>query len=97
MQQPQEQETISPRSVKVSQKLLKGLTPEEQQKFEGAYKRAKTVLNRQHEYFSKEVDKALMQLDNPTGFETPNWQYKVAWIGGYRTAMRIAQEMTRTK
>ena len=91
-----QQEQVSSPS-KVSQRLLKGMTPEEQKKFTGSYMRAKTVLKRIHEYASKESTKSGLALDNPANFESPNWQYMIAWHGGYRTAMRIMQDVTRTK
>jgi hypothetical protein len=73
------------------------MTEEDKKKFEGSYMRAKTVLNKINEYAGRQVELTTHAIDTPTGFETPNWQYLVAWQSGYRTAMRITQDLTRTK
>lgn len=80
-----------------SERLLKGMTPEERDKFINAYKRAKTVLNKINQYASNEVRRQGELIDSPKGFETPNWQYLQAWYAGYRQAMRIMADVTRTK
>lgn len=81
----------------VSQRLLKGLSKEEQDRYEKSYRRAKTVLKRINEYAGEEYKKKGFQMETPTSFDTPNWQYLVAWWSGYRYAMRVTQEITRTK
>lgn len=95
MQDKPNQETIS-RQSKVPEKLMQGMTPEQRKEFEGSYMRAKKVLKRLNEYGSKEATKSALALDNPANFENANWQYLMAWQGGYRTAMRRMEELTRT-
>ena len=73
------------------------MTPEEREKFEGAYKRAKTVLTRLHAYAERELTNKATAMDSPQAFENANWSHLVAWWGGYRAAMRIMSELTRTK
>ncbi len=80
---------------KVSQRLLKGLSPEEAESYEAAYKRASKVLKGINKYVTREADRTAMSVDDPSHFESPNWQHLVAWHGGYRTAMRIMQDLTR--
>lgn len=82
--------------AKPSERLLKGMTPEEREKFSGSYGRAKTVLSRIHDYVANESRKSTLALDNPANFEHTNWQYEMAWQGGYRTAMRVVMDLTRT-
>lgn len=82
---------------KPSEKLLKGMTPEERKEFTGSYMRAKKVLKRLNDYIASEEKKAMLALDNPANFEQPNWQYLIAWQGGYRTAMRKLEDLTRIK
>ena len=80
----------------VSHRLLKGLTDEERVAYEAAYKRARKVLERINKYATDQSQKTAIQQDNPENFASPNWQHLVAWYGGYRTAMRIVQDLTRT-
>lgn len=82
---------------KVSNRLTKTMTPEEATAFVSSYMRAKKVLKRLNEIATKEMNKSMLALDNPSNFDTNNWQYMIAWQGGYRTAMRIMEETTRTK
>ena len=94
----QEQETLSPSPSKgPSERLCKGMSKEERDKFARSYGRAKTVLNKINEYASKEVARQGIQGDSPKAFEVPNWPYLQAWYAGYRHAMRITQDLTRTK
>lgn len=94
----QEQETLShSRSQGPSERLLKGMTAEERDKFSRSYTRAKTVLNRINQVASKEVQRQSTLIDSPKGFEVPNWPYLQAWYAGYRHAMRVTQDLTRTK
>ena len=92
----QEQLTTS-KVIKPSERLLKGLSPEERDKFERSYGRAKSVLTRINEYASAQVNLQSQMLDSPKGFETPNWAYLQAWYAGYRQAMRVTQDLTRIK
>jgi len=93
-----EQETVNLSKTKgPSERLLRGLTQEEKDRFGKSYGRAKSVLNKINEYASKEVQRQSTLLDSPKGFEVANWQYLQAWYAGYRQAMRVTQELTRTK
>jgi hypothetical protein len=81
----------------VSHRLLKGLPDDEAASFEAAYKRASKVLRKINEYATSQANQTAMKTDDPDNFESQNWQHLVAWYGGYRTAMRIMQDVTRTK
>jgi hypothetical protein len=91
------QELISSQRSKVSHLLLQGMTPTEADAYVGAYGRARRVLSRINDYATRQIKEKTHSLDSPTAFESPNWQYLVAWWAGYRTAMRITQDLTRTK
>lgn len=92
-----DQETISTvKRANVSQRLLKGMTPEQAEAYKAAYVRARRVLTKINDYAASEIKTKNLAMDNPTAFESPNWQYLVAWWAGYRTAMRITQDLTRT-
>jgi hypothetical protein len=93
----QDQETVSSRRSKgPSERLLKGMTQEEKDKFSSTYKRAKTPIQRINQYAAAEVARHSNLLDSPKGFEIANWAYLQAWYAGYRSAMRVTQELTRT-
>lgn len=81
---------------KPSERLLKGKTNEERDEFARSYKRAKRVLTELNKYYSRETERVTDLIDSPKGFEVENWQYLQAWYAGYRSAMRIAAETTRT-
>ena len=91
------QETMNRPRSKVSERLLKAMEPKERDSFIASYGRAKKVLARIHDYATKAVNTTSKQLDSPEGFVSPNWQYLVAWEGGYRSAMRVTQDLTRVK
>lgn len=95
----QEQEQINPSKTSrgPSERLIKGMTAEDRERFSKSYGRAKTVLNRINEYASKEISRQAMAGDSPKTFEVANWAYLQAWYAGYRHAMRITQDLTRTK
>jgi len=80
-----------------SERLLKGKGAEEREKFTRSYGRAKTVLAEINGYATNQVVTMSKNMDSPQNFETPNWQYLNAWQSGYRHAMRITQDLTRTK
>ena len=83
----------------VSGKLTTGMTEEEKKTFEGAYLRSKRVLKLQHEYAKKEHARALAYLDNPTKDVSPgfkDWKDAALYTSGYRYAMTIMMELTRT-
>lgn len=88
---------MSQHRSKVSERLLKGMTQEEKDSFIASYGRAKKVLSRINDYATKAVNVTSKQIDSPEGFVSPNWQYLVAWEGGYRSAMRVVQDITRMK
>lgn len=92
-----EQEHLSRSKTGPSERLLKGMSAEEKERFGRSYGRAKTVLNRINEYASKEADRVAAAGDSPKSFEVPNWPYLQAWYAGYRHAMRTTQDLTRTK
>jgi hypothetical protein len=79
-----------------SERLLKGKGQEEREKFTRSYSRAKTVLNEINKYATQQVVHMSKNMDSPQNFETPNWQYLNAWQSGYRHAMRVTQDLTRT-
>lgn len=89
-------ETSPKRLHLASPRLLKGMTPEEQDKFDSSYKRAKTVLRRQHQYAEREAQLKLELIDSPEAMNVANWDKLMAWYSGYRYAMRIMRELTRT-
>jgi hypothetical protein len=94
----QEQETLNHSPSKgPSERLLQGMSAEERDKFIRSYNRAKTVLNRINQFASKEVNRQSSLIDSPKGFEVPNWPYLQAWYAGYRQAMRVTKDLTRTK
>ena len=80
----------------VTHRLLKGKTPEEIADFQAAYKRARRVLKELNTYATRQIDNTQGRIDSPETFNSPSWQYLVAWYGGYRTAMGIVQDWTRT-
>ena len=88
---------MSPPRSKVSERLLKGMTQKEKDSFIASYGRAKKVLSRINDYATKAVNTTSKQIDSPEGFVSPNWQYLIAWEGGYRSAMRVVQDITRIK
>lgn len=96
MTQEQEQVNLS-KTKGPSERLVKGMTQEEKERFSRSYGRAKTVLNRINEYASREINRQSIAGDSPKTFEVPNWPYLQAWYAGYRHAMRITQDLTRTK
>jgi hypothetical protein len=92
-----EQEEVSPRKTRgPSERLTRGMTAEEKDKFSRSYGRAKTVLKRINDYVSKELAQQGIAGDSPKAFEVPNWPYLQAWYAGYRHAMRVTQALTRT-
>lgn len=86
-----------PKKSLPSEKLLRGMTPEERDKFVGSYTRSKSALKIINEYFKKEIASKSVGMDNPSNFDTPNWQYLTAWNAGYRHAMRVGESVTRIK
>jgi hypothetical protein len=94
-QEAQSQLEPKPRSF-VSERLLKGMTDEEIKQFEGSYLRAKRVLKRINEYAEKEGRTKLNMIDDPKSLNAPNYDRFMAWASGYRYAMRVMQELTRT-
>ena len=84
-----------PRSF-VSERLLKGLTDEEIKQFENSYLRSKKVLKVINAYALKQAEEKLKTIDSPASLNAPNWDKLMAWASGYRYAMRIMQELTRT-
>lgn len=93
----QEQETLNLSQHKgPSERLLKGMSKEEREVFARSYGRAKTVLKRINQYASAETARQSQLIDSPKGFDIPNWPYLQAWYAGYRHAMRITQDLTRT-
>ena len=89
-------ETSSKREHLASPRLMKGMTPEERDKFDNSYTRAKTVLRRQHAYCERQAQQKLELIDSPEAMNVENWDKLMAWYSGYRYAMRIMQELTRT-
>lgn len=86
-----------PNKGRPSERLLRGKTEEERDEFARSYKRAKRVLTELNKYYSRETERVTDLIDSPKGFEIPNWEYLQAWYAGYRSAMRIAAETTRTQ
>lgn len=78
-----------------SERLLKGKTEEERDKFTRSYKRAKSVLREINQYAQREVKRQSELIDSPKGFEIANWAYLQAWYAGYRSAMRVTADLTR--
>ena len=99
MEQPKSPQPVKveakPQSF-VSPRLLKGKTDEEIKQFENSYLRAKRILKSINEYASKEAESKLKTIDSPESLNAPNWDKLMAWASGYRYAMRITQELTRT-
>ena len=94
----QEQEQLNLSKTRgPSERLTKGMSQDEREKFSRSYGRAKTVLNRINEYAANEVRSKSIQGDSPKTFEVPNWAELQAWYAGYRFAMRVVQDLTRTK
>ena len=94
----QKKDNPSKRSF-VSGKLTTGMTQEERKTFEGAYLRSKRVLKLQHEYAKREHERVLSYLDDPTKDVSPgfkDWKDAALWTSGYRHAMKIMMELTRT-
>ena len=85
-----------PASSFVSPRLTKGMTEEEIKKFEGAYLRAKRPLKAINSYARKEAQAKLDLIDNPNAYLADDWHNKVLWNAGYRYAMRVVLELTRT-
>lgn len=81
---------------KPSERLLQGMTSEQKDQFHRSYGRAKSVLKKINEYAGKEIQSKHIMGDNPKTFEVNNWAYLQAWYAGYRHAMRITQDLTRT-
>jgi len=88
-------EQIKPRKDSPSEKLLQGKSQEEREQFTRSYQRAKGVLAEINRIATREVERASEGGDSPKNFETPNWQYLMAWQGGYRHALRLTQDLTR--
>lgn len=80
-----------------SEQLMKGKSPEEKDKFRRSYMRAKTVLNELNLVAHRELARKNADGDSPTSFNTENWAYLQAWYAGYRQAMRLMAQLTRTK
>lgn len=81
----------------VSNRLTKAMSPEDKKQFEGSYIRSKRVLREINNYASKEAQRGLDHIDNPANFTVgAEWSTLVSWNAGYRYAMRILQEVTRT-
>ncbi len=87
--------TPKPRSF-VSERLLKGKSDEEIKQFENSYLRAKKVLKEINAYAYRQAEEKLNTIDSPKSLNAPNWDKLMAWSSGYRYAMRIMQELTRT-
>jgi len=80
-----------------SERLLKTFkTKEERDEFARSYLRAKRVLTQINKYAQQEIKRQSDLIDSPKGFEIDNWQYLQAWYAGYRSAMRITADLTRT-
>lgn len=84
-----------PRSF-VSERLLKGKSDTEIKQFENSYLRAKKVLKEINAYAYRQAEEKLKTIDSPKSLNAPNWDKLMAWSSGYRHAMRIMQELTRT-
>lgn len=95
-EQPNQEALDLTRSKGPSERLLKGMTQEERDRFVRSYGRAKTVLKKINEFAGKEVATKNIMGDNPKAFEVANWPYLQAWYAGYRHAMRTTQDLTRT-
>lgn len=81
----------------VSPRITKGMTEEEIKQFENAYIRAKRVLKRIHDYAEREAKYKLELIDDPSKFLSEGkWHEKALWAAGYRHAMRVMCELTRT-
>ena len=97
-EQEQEKKDNQPSKSFVSHHLIRGMTEEERKQFEGAYLRSKRVLKRQHEFAKREAETTLDLIDNPKKVLSglPDWKDKALWASGYRNAMKIMMELTRT-
>ena len=73
------------------------MTPDEAETFEASYKRASKVLKKINEFAERQANHVFIEMDKPEAFAIDNWQLMQAWWGGYRHAMRITQDLTRTK
>lgn len=80
----------------VSERLLKGKSDEEIKQFENSYLRAKKVLKEINAYAYRQAEEKLTTIDSPKSLNAPNWDKLMAWSSGFRYAMRIMQELTRT-
>ena len=82
---------------KPSERLLRQYkTQEEKDEFSRSYLRAKRVLTEINKYAAQEVRRNLDIIDSPKGFEIENWAYLQAWYAGYRSAMKVTLDLTRT-
>jgi hypothetical protein len=72
------------------------MTPEEVDSFDASYKRCKKVLRRQHEYAQAQAKMKLELIDSPESMNVANWDKLMAWYAGYRNAMRVVMDLTRT-
>jgi hypothetical protein len=58
--------------------------------------RSKKMLGIINQYAKKEAEGKLNIVDNPESLNAPNWEHLMAWASGYRFAMKIIQDITRT-
>jgi hypothetical protein len=49
-----------------------------------------------NEYAKKEAEGKQRIMDSPESLNAPNWEHLMAWASGYRFAMNIIQDVTRT-
>lgn len=80
----------------VSNRLTRTMNEEDAKSFTASYGRAKKVLSRINEYAGLELERKQTNIENPKAFELANWSHYVAWTAGYRAAMRVTQDLTRT-
>jgi len=90
-----ETEVLDSKKLTVNPRLTQGLSEVEAKEFTESYKRARRVVTKINDYAKKEAAAKLTNIESPKAFELANWSHYVAWNSGYRTAMRIIQDMTR--
>lgn len=76
--------------------LVRGMTDEEAQAFDGSYRRAKRVLTKINEISRQEYLRILKQEEDVQALNVPNYGEYQAYKLGQRQVWNKIQELTRT-
>lgn len=95
-QMPEEQGSVKQPKSPVDHRLVKGMSDDERKKFEGAYLRSKRVLKRLNELAEVGTQHKLDLMNDPAQFQVPAHSEYIAWCAGFRNAMQVMQQLTRT-